>query len=552
MSVVEFKINELEKLIDKTLSDELLKDKIPMMGCDIEYLDKEKVRYEIFPNRPDLLSQEGFARALKYFLDLDKGLKKYEVNGKGVKLNKKRVKARPKITAAIVKNVEITEEILKSLMQLQEKLHKTIGRNREKVAIGIHDLDKVNPPFTYKQVKPGKFKFNPLGCEEELTLKEIKEKHEKGKYANILKGHDKWPVIVDSNNKTLSFPPVINSQNTEVTKETRNLFIDVTGTHQETLEKTLNIIVTTLAERGGEIHKVKIKGLGERPNLEIEEIDVDLDYVNKMLGVDFTELQFEEHLKRMGYGFKEKRSLGYDRENTVLIPPYRIDIMHPIDIVEDIAIKHGYDEFKPEIPEIATIGNSDEMKERESKLKEILIGLGYQEVKNMVLTNTKNQFEKMNRKKPENKLIELKNPLDKKHTVCRSNIMSQLLKNLSNNQHVSYPQRIFEVGKCLELEKTNNNHFEAKTKIKLSLAKSDTKVNYNEATSLLESIMRNLDQEYKLIETENPSFIKGRRAKIVKGKDEIGSIGEIHPKVLNNWRIEKPVIAMELDLDKLL
>ncbi len=546
MAVVEIDIKDLENLTGKKLSKDLLEKEIPMLGCEFEHLDSEKVSYDVPPDRPDMLSTEGFARALRYFLGEDKGLQKYKVKRNKIKMKKQKVKARPNITAAAVNNIEITEKSLQSIMQLQEKLHTTMGRNRKKLAIGIHDMDKVEPPFTYKAVKPNKFSFKPLGWDKELTLKEIKEKHEKGKYVEILEetGSKKWPVITDKNQETLSFPPVINGKKTELTSQTENVFIDVTGTDQETVEKALNIVVTALTERGGEINTVKIEGIGERPRLNPEEIKIDLEYVNKMLGTDFQDKQFKEYIKGMGYGFKGKTGMGYSPEKTILVPPYRNDIMHPIDVVEDIAIRHGYEEFKPEIPKIATIGKPDKKTEKEEKVKEILIGLGYQEVLNMVLTNKENQFKKMNRKEPKNDLVELENPLDEKHTICRKIALPQLLKNISNNQHVSYPQKIFEVAKCLGTK--------GKTKTKLSIAKADIEVNYNEATATLDSIMRNLNKEYELKEIKDPSFMEGRRAKITNGEEEIGIIGEIHPKVLNNWGIEKPVIAMELNLGKIL
>ncbi len=550
MPVVEFNIKELEKLTDKTLTKEILEEKIPMLGCDIEHIDDEKVRYEVFPNRPDMLSQEGFARALKYFFGLDKGIPEYKTEKSGIKLNREKVKARPKITAAAVKNIKLTDEILRSLMQTQEKLHKTLGRERRKLAIGIHDLDKVEPPFTYKAVKPNKFKFKPLNWNQELTLKQIQEKHEKGKYADILEGNEKWPVITDKNGQTLSFPPVINSKTTEVTENTENLFIDVTGTDQETIERALNIVVNSLRDREGEISTVEVEGLGERPYLEPEEITIDLEYVNEMLGTDFRGEKFKKYVEEMGYDFKGKIGMSYTEEKTILIPPYRTDIMHPIDIVEDIAIRHGYDQFNTELPTVATTAKSNKETDKKEKLKELIIGYGYQEVKNMVLTNKQNQFTKMNKEPEQETLVELKNPLDKNHSICRNKALPQLLKNLSNNQHVSYPQKIFELAKCLELDEKSYNKVKAIEK--LAIAKTDTQVNYNEITALLDSFMKNLGIGYELKKTKDPTFMKGRRAAIIHQDKEIGRLGEIHPKVLNNWDIEKPVIALEIEIDKFL
>ncbi len=536
MAVVEFKRKTLQELVGKKLTEEDLEHTVPMMGCDVEEVNKETVKYEVFPDRPDILSEEGFSRALRYFLDIEKGLPEYDLRNSGVKLKKEKVKARPCITGAIVKNVEINDELLRSLMQVQEKLHITFGRERRKIAIGIHDLDQINPPFTYKAVNPGKYSFTPLGHEEEMTLKEIQEKHEKGKYADILEGNKKWPVIEDSEGYTLSFPPVINGKKTELTPETQNIFIDVTGTDQEAIDKALNIIATTLTERKGHIEYIEIEELGRRPDLSPGKMKVDLDYVNKMLGMSFTEKRFKELLEGMGYGYED---------NKVLTPPYRTDIMHPIDIVEDIAIKYGYKEFERELPEVPTLAQPHRETEKEEKVKDLLTGFGYQEVKNTILTDRVNQFEKIRRKEKEP--VELSNPLDANHKICRVDILPQLLKNLSSNQHRSYPQEIFETGNTIHLKSEEETGVKMKTK--LALAKIDTRVNYNELTSMLDSLMNNLDIDYSLKKSKGPAFIKGRQAKVMHDGETIGIIGEIHPEALNNWGVEKPVIAGEINLD---
>jgi phenylalanyl-tRNA synthetase beta subunit len=147
----------------------------------------------------------------------------------------------------------MTDELIASLMELQEKLHMGLGRNRKKVAIGVHNFEPVKPPFTYKGVDPDIVQFVPLNKVESMTLRQILKNHEKGvNYANLLEGFDKHPLIVDVNNNVLSYPPIINSSLTEVTPFTTNLFIDVTGNDQKAINYALNIVVTALAERGGQ------------------------------------------------------------------------------------------------------------------------------------------------------------------------------------------------------------------------------------------------------------------------------------------------------------
>ncbi len=261
MPTVEFSFSELQEFLGKRFKPEELKDKISMLGVDLEKIDNEKVVMEIFPNRPDLLSIEGFSRALKGVLDIEHGLKEYLLKESNVKLfvDDSVKNVRPYVVAAVVKNVSIDEPFLLSLMDIQEKLHMTHGRNRRKVAIGIHDLSKIEQPFTYKAVKPSEISFVPLDMRDKMNLSEILAKHPKGRdYAFTLDGKEKYPIILDKNKNVLSFPPIINGELTRVTEKTKGLFIDITGTDENAVKLALNIIVTAIADRGSEIYSVEI------------------------------------------------------------------------------------------------------------------------------------------------------------------------------------------------------------------------------------------------------------------------------------------------------
>ncbi|OQX21262.1 MAG: phenylalanine--tRNA ligase subunit beta [Candidatus Altiarchaeales archaeon A3] len=262
MPTVEFNTNELTELTG--VSDlNFLRERIPMLGVDMECLDKDKAVMEIFPNRPDMLCVEGFARALRNFLGIKKDVAQYEVRDEmkecKIFVDKSIKEIRPFISSAIVKNLNITDARLKSLMNIQEKLHITHGRNRKKVAIGIHNLDVINFPVTYKAVQPTDYKLIPLNFADDMYLDEILRKHPKGiEYGKIIKNFDKFPLIVDANNDAVSMPPIINADRTKVTTGTKNLFVEITGTNQYAVEKALAIVACTLADMEGEIYNVHI------------------------------------------------------------------------------------------------------------------------------------------------------------------------------------------------------------------------------------------------------------------------------------------------------
>ncbi len=539
MAVVKFDVKDLEELTHKKMDRETLENRIPMLGCEFESLEEGTVEYEIFPNRPDLLSVEGFARALRYFLGVESGLERYKTKDSGINLEieKSIDPVRPCISASVVRNIDIDDHTLRSLMQLQEKIHKTFGRERKKVAIGIHDLDKVEGPFTYKAVDPGEIEFVPLGSDKEMNLKEIGTRHPKGDYVKIVEGHERWPVIVDKNDEVLSFPPVINGRLTEVSEKTENIFIDVTGTDQKAVERALNIVSTSLGERGGEIETVSVGGK-TRPDLEPNSMEVDIDYVNSLLDLDMAEKELCDLAGGIGF--------GYD-SGTFEIPPYRTDVMHPIDIVEDIAISYGYGNFETSIPDVPGIGSSQEIEEFTEKVKELMVGFGFQEVKTTVLTNKDKQFTRMERDKEE--VAEMENALSEDYTICRKYIMPELLDVLRQNQHRSYPQSIFEVGDAVEVNK--KSEVGAENRRRLGVLIIDDSVNYVDLASVVSSLIKILGKGARFKKNKDSSYMASRSGTVYVDGTEVGTVGEIHPKVLENWSIEKPVVGFEIDIDLL-
>ncbi len=261
MPTVEFNFGELCSLLRRNYKPKELEDRISMLGVGLENINRESVVMEIFPNRPDLLSIEGFARAMRGFMNIERGIPEYRTEDSGVRLfvDPSVDNIRPYISAAVIKGIRIDEERLKSLMDMQEKLHLTHGRNRKRVAIGIHDMSKIEEPFTYRAIKADKISFIPLDMNERLNLEEILQRHPKGReYSHVFKNAERYPVILDRNKNVLSFPPIINGELTRVTEKTRDLFVEVTGTDQKAVDQALSIITTSLAERGCRIYSVEL------------------------------------------------------------------------------------------------------------------------------------------------------------------------------------------------------------------------------------------------------------------------------------------------------
>lgn len=539
MAIVSISRNQFEKEIGKI--DEKMEEKIALLGTPIDKLTKEELQIEVFPNRPDLLSYHGFKRALLSFLEKNTGMKKYKISKSNYKviIDNSLKEIRPYTACAVVKGIRLDYEKIKELIEIQEKLHATLGRKRKKLAIGIYPVEKIKFPIYFKALEPDKIKFRPLDSEKEMSGLEILQRHPTGKeYAHLLAGKARFPVFIDSQDKVLSMPPVINSHDTgRITERTKDLFIECSGFNLEILNKCLNILVSILSDMGGEIFEIETEYGREKkitPNFEPEKMQINSEKVNQILGLNLSEKEIKKLLEKMGFDCNK---------NIVEIPPWRIDILHEVDIVEDIAIAYGYDKFIPEIPKISTIGQESPKETIKRKVSEILTGLNILEVSNYHLTTKRDQYEKMGLK--EGGYIEVENSKTD-YNILRNNLTHYLLKIFSENVNNEFPQRIFEIGKVFFLKENNPDEKET-----LSLATSPG--NFTEIKQVLIYLFKMMNLEIKLEEPkEVPNyFIPGRIAEIVLNGKKIGFAGEIHPKILRNWKIRMPVALFEIDFNEI-
>ncbi|MFH1456034.1 MAG: phenylalanine--tRNA ligase subunit beta [archaeon] len=544
MPTVKLNKKTVMKLLGKQLDDKTLKDRISMLGTDLEDVNSEDIDVEIFPNRPDMLSEQGFARALSSFIGVKTGLRKYSVakSQYEVYVDKNVSNVRPYTLCAVVKDLKFTDENIREVIQIQEKLHVTFCRNRKKAAIGIYPMEKISFPIKYLAKKPSEILFKPLEALKEMDGAEILSRHPAGKtYAHLMKGLKKYALFVDNYDKILSMPPIINSHETgKVSENTKDIFIEASGFDFHTLNMIINILSTMFSDMGGKLYEVKVKYSNKiisSPNLNPAKMKIDIQYVNKLLGLELKEKDLEKLFAKMGYDYSK---------GTAQIPSYRADILHPIDLVEDVAIAYGYENFKEEIPDVATIGSESEMETFKRKISEILTGLGLLETSSYHLTNKETQCEKMLVNLP---LIELDSAVNEEYNVLRTWMLPQLIKILSENRHHELPQKIFEAGVMFTEDAKSETGVKEFTR--LGVAITHQTANFTEAKQILDYLLRMLDVKYNVRDVKHDSFIKGRVGRVsVQGKD-VAYIGEIHPQVLNNFDIKTPIVGFELNLTEL-
>jgi phenylalanyl-tRNA synthetase beta chain len=552
MATVTFSFKDLVTLIGKDVSLDKIREDLFELGSETEAIEGDEVTFEVTSDRADLLCVEGIARMLRAYYGIQTGLSIPKIHKSDYRLvvSREVEPVRPYVTGAIVKNVHFTDESIKSLMHLQEKLHGTFGRRRKKGAIGVHDLSAIKgKTIHYRAVPADSVKFVPLQSDEEMTLADVLVKHPKGMdYRYVLEDKKLMPIIVDDE-AIFSFPPIINSKRTEVSINTHEILIELTGEDLRTIDYMLNIVLYALDMRDVDIYTIDVEYPDRtlsRPDFNVRTMQVDVGYVNDILGLELTSLQIKEYLERMGFGVGEVAS-DYV---VVDIPSYRADILHLRDVVDDVGRAYGYNNIPPSYPNTPSVGSLTLDGRLASAARDILIGLGCQDTLNFVLIGKDEACAKMNLP-PANDLIEIANPYAEQYNVVRPSILPSLLIVLSNNLHREYPQDIFEIGKTAHLEKSENTGVKEEDRVACALCYA--KAGYNEAKSKLQSLCLNFGKLDKLrtVATDHPSCIAGRCAEIYIGDRKVGIIGELHPVVLKKWGIEMPIAAFEMELSAL-
>lgn len=543
MPTVKLNKKVFENLVGKKLALDSLKDRISMLGTDLESIEGNEITVEVFPNRPDMLSEQGFARALSSFIGVNTGLRKYTVKKSDYKVVvDKSVSMRPFTACAVVKNLKFNDESIREIMQIQEKLATTHGRNRKKSAYGLYPLKSINFPIKYVALDPKTVKFKPLGFDKEISADKVEELHAKGKeYKWIAEGWNKYPFFVDAKNNIMCMLPYTNSQDTgKIDESTKEVFVECTGTDFKNVMFALNIISTMLADMGGDVYSVDVVYHDKTvatPDLSSKKMKLSLDYANKVLGLELKENDAKKLLERMGFGYENK---------LVLVPVYRADILHEIDLVEDISVAYGFENFEPVIPNVMTIGREDDFEIFKNKIADIFVGLGFLECFTNHITNKDLQTKSMN---VIHDIVELSNSVSAEVNSLRYWMLPCLLQVLSENKHYEFPQKLFDAG--IVFRKDNSTETNIKEDCSLSVVVSHEKTDYTEIKQVLEHLFSCLDLKFELKETEHKSFIPGRTAKVIIDNKEIAFLGEIHPQILTNFNLELPVIALELNLSEL-
>ena len=577
MPVVDIDTDELRGLTGRTdTTDEEFKEDLFGLGLEFEgETDDGLLQFEFAPDRLDRLSVEGVARSLRYHYGDDRGVYVPEANDAEwtIDVDESVPDERPYVTGAVIRGVDLDEGALESLIQLQEKLHATMGRGRAKGAIGIHDLamlkgaplqEGAEPSITYRGVEPDGDAFVPLDANDELTPSEVLDEHDTGRtYADLVEDLDRYPAIYDELG-LFSFPPVINGKRTEVTTGSRELFVELTGTDQWTIDRMCTIVCYALSARGATIEAVEVNyadGAAApdeygaelvRPNLDVDEKSVGHDRIETLLGVDFEPEEVVDCFERAG--LDADYTLDEDVTYEVSIPPYRVDVLHPLDLVDDVGRAYGFDELEPRYPDVGTVGGRHERSRLEDAVRTSLVGLGFEDLLNFHMTSGTENYDRMNLEAGSDAFgggepVEITEPYSEEYTQLRTWALPSLVMLLERNTHNAYPQDVAEVGFAAERDDAENTNVAERRHVAGAVARRDA--SYEAAKGRLQAVCDDFGAELATPRTEHPSFIDGRTAAVEIDGETVGVIGEVHPAVLVEHDLEVPVAAFEFDLDAL-
>ena len=604
MPVVDVDPDELRRLTGhEEKSDDEFEADLFALGLEYEGdTDEGDMQFEFAPDRLDRLSVEGVARSLRYQYGDDRGVYVPDANDAEwtIEVESSVPAERPYVTGAVIRGVDLDEAALDSLIQLQEKLHATMGRKRVKGAIGIHDLamlkgdrlapgvgdesgagdggaadadlttvgsdadaDVEGPSITYRGVDPDGDRFVALDSDAELTPGEVLTEHQTGReYAPVVESYESYPAIYDELG-LFSFPPVINGRRTEVDTDSRELFVEMTGTDQWTIDRMLNIVCYALDARGATIEAVDVvydaDAPGDRegdrlvrPDFETRRKTVSHARIERTLGVDLEMDEVRDLFERSG--LSSTTNLGEETSYEVEIPPYRVDVLHPSDLVDDAGRAYGFGDLEPRYPEVGTVGGRHERSRLGRAARQSLVGLGFEDLLNFHMTAPERNYDRMRVEAGSDVLgggdpVAIESAYSEDYTQLRTWALPSLMQVLENNTHRAYPQDLSEVGFVAERDESENTRVAERRHVAGVLARTDA--TYEDAKARLQAVVDDYDADLATPATEHPSFIPGRVADVVVDGDAVGVVGELHPEVLLAHDLEVPAAGFEFRLDAL-
>ena len=548
MVIIDSKISKLNAIMRRNLSADDYAKLCFQYGIDMEG-SGDDFSFELTSDRMEIISEHSLAYLFSCLLRGKTHRNEAIASSKAdITIEKTH---RPFVNLLSVKLNEPVGDNIKELMALQDKLDRTIGRNRRMAAIGMFDLSELKFPLVYKEREKNAVSFVPLGQLEKRTFSEIMSDTNQGReYASLVK--DKSIIWEQKDGKIFAMPPIINADFASISGKTTNILIDITGMEKGAVN-SMTIALIFNMQFFGDVKvlkpEYKVKELDPLLKIKENEFSLSLEKIKNILGIELNISEVSEALKAFDYAVTKAKS-----DFKVKVPFYRQDVIHQVDIIDDILRFVGVDRIKEAPIRTPLIGERLPGARKIDSVRDVILGFGYQETELNVLTNEKIQFSKtlIN---PENyaPLVGIKSG---EITMARANILPEMLRFVSNNLNKKFPQNLFDVGYVLE---GSDGEIPFINRLKLCILSCGKDSNLTAVYGVVKKVLSDSFgiQDVKLAEPPKShafikTFIHGRMGELHADGTNIGTIGEVHPEVLNNFGIELPVSACEIDLYKLI
>lgn len=565
------------ELDDVTTESQMLRKEHGIKDNDMVEDEEVIYRVDIPANRYDMLCLEGIARALNIFNEREK-LPNFRISDapkeslQRMTVKPETVLVRPFVVCAVLRGVTFNESRYNSFIDLQDKLHQNLCRQRSLVAIGTHDLDTLQGPFTYEARRPSQIRFMPLKQEKEFNADELMQHYKEHdqklkKFVPIIEDSLVYPVLYDAKGTVLSLPPIINGAHSAIKLSTRNVFIECTATDLTKAKTVLNTVVTMFSQYCEDpfvVEPVLVQdALGETtmyPELEMKQLDVSLEFINKSIG---TSLGAEDVCKLLT---KMQLPASVCLEDSsvlkVSIPPTRSDVLHACDVMEDVAIAYGYNNIQEKIPDTVCNGKEQPLNQLTDMLRFEMAMAGYTEVLTWSLHSHDESFKFLRREDDGQVAAKISNPATVEFEVCRTTLVSGLLKTIGANKDSPLPIRLFEVQDVVLL--SAEDIVGAKNHRRLGAVFCAKESGFEEIHGLLDRTMqvlgvplagtnqkleRRYGGGYSIRPGSDGMFFPGRQAEVVCKEQVVGRFGVVHPDVLAFFGIPFPCSAVEMDVE---
>jgi len=549
-------------------------------GLELDEVVKEDngdttYKIEVGANRYDLLCLEGLVRNLLIFQSKMKVPRYRSVMPPGGKCQKLTIDAstsviRPHCLLAVLRNVKFNKARYDSFIDLQDKLHQNLARKRTLVAIGTHDLDKIKGPFRYEARPPKDIKFVPLNQVKEYDAQQLMDLYSNDshlkQYLGIIRDSPVYPVIYDSEGTVLSMPPIINGDKSKISLDTTNVLVEMTATDLTKAKVVMDTLVTMFAQycedeafvvESGEVTTPDGQVLNY-PTLNYRKEVVEKDKVNSLVGVELTSEKIAGLLSKMSLP-----AVALDKDRVeVEVGPTRHDILHPCDIMEDVAIAYGYNNIEKTLPRSMTIATQQPINKLTDLLRTSLSQSGFTEALTFSLCSRDDISTRLRRQESEAlaSAVHISNPKTLEFQVARTTLLPGLLKTAQANRKMPLPLRLFEISDVVLKDVTKD--VGAKNQRSLCALNYDKSPRFEVIHGLLDRLMQLLEvppasaendlKGYYLRGCEDDTFFPGRCAEVVACGTPVGRLGVLHPETVTKFELTLPCAAMEINLEPFL